>query len=192
MNPDALALAVEPLTAEAFAPFGEVIEASDIAQHFPINGGNTERFHDLARLDPGVGGRVIASIFRGAPRALPFTVRLMERHPLASQTFMPLFDCGNTGESGRPYLIVVAPRGPAPVAEQLRCFLAQAHQGANYAAGVWHHPLLALYASSDFMVLDRDGPGDNCDEVVIAPPAVITAEAISVARGLWCGVNRPS
>ena len=164
MNPALLPLAVEPLTAEAFAPFGEVIEASAAARHYPINGGNTERFHDLAQLDPGNGGRVIASIFRGAPRALPFTVEVMERHPLASQAFMPLFGGSN---SKRPYLIVVAPCGAAPVAEQLRCFLAQAHQGVNYAAGVWHHPLLALEATSDFLVLDRDGPGDNCDEAAI-------------------------
>ena len=181
MSRDALPLTVQPLTAEAFAPFGEVIEASAAARHYPINGGNTERFHDLARLAPGDGGRVIASIFRGAPRALPFIVGMMERHPLASQAFMPLFGGGDTGDAVRPYLIVVAPRGPAPVATQLRCFLAQAHQGVNYAAGVWHHPLLALHETSDFLVLDRDGPGDDCDEVVIAPPALITSEAIATS-----------
>ena len=187
MSPDALPLAVQPLTAEAFAPFGEVIEASDAARHHPINGGNTERFHDLARLDPGKGGRVIASIFRGAPRALPFIVSMMERHPLGSQAFMPLFDGTVSGDvathATRPYLVVVAPRGPVPLAAQLRCFIAQAHQGVNYAAGVWHHPLLALQTASDFLVLDRDGPGDNCDEVVIAPPALITAEAIAASAG---------
>ena len=163
MNPAPLPLAVEPLTAEAFAPFGEVIEAREQALHYPINGGNTERFHDLARLAPGNDGRVIVSIFRGAPRVLPFTVEMMERHPLASQAFMPLF---GGSHAKRPYLIVVAPSGAVPAAAQLRCFLAQAHQGVNYAAGVWHHPLLALDDTSDFLVLDRDGPGANCDEEI--------------------------
>ena len=189
MSPAPLPLAAEPLTAEAFAPFGEVIEASQAARHYPINDGNTERFHDLARLDAGQGGQLIASIFRGAPRVLPFTVGIMERHPLASQAFMPLFGGSN---SKRPYLIVVAPRGPAPAAEQLRCFIGQANQGVNYAAGVWHHPLLALDDTSDFLVLDRDGPGANCDEVILTPPAAITAEAIAAAGRAQRAVNRPS
>jgi ureidoglycolate lyase len=160
-------LAVEVLTREAFAPFGDVIEASDAVRHFTINGGNTERFHDLARLEPGADGRVIVSIFRGLPRALPFTVSMMERHPRASQAFMPL--------GGRPYLVVVAPPGEAPTAHTLRCFLAEAGQGVNYAPGTWHHPLLALQAVSDFLVLDRSGPGDNCDEVTLDPLAHIPA-----------------
>lgn len=90
----ALTLEIKPLTREAFAPFGEVVEASDAAQHFTINAGNTERYHDLAHIEPGPDGRVIVSIFRGQPRSLPFTVQMMERHPLASQAFVPM--------SGRP------------------------------------------------------------------------------------------
>lgn len=160
-------LKVEALSAEAFAPFGEVIEASDAARHFTINAGNTERYHDLARLEPGEGGRIIASIFRGQPRALPFTVAMMERHPKASQAFMPL--------SGHPYLVVVAAPGAAPHAGGLRCFLAGPQQGVNYAAGTWHHPLLALDAVSDFLVLDRAGEGPNCDEIELVPAALILA-----------------
>jgi ureidoglycolate lyase len=158
-------LAVEPLTREAFAPFGEVIEASDAVRHYTINGGNTERYHDLAHIDPGQEGRAIVSIFRGQPRALPFRVEMMERHPKASQAFIPL--------SGRPSLVVVAPAGAAPAAKDLRLFLARADQGVNYAAGVWHHPLLALEAVCDFLVVDRAGPGPNCDEVRLDPPALI-------------------
>ncbi|WP_372435849.1 ureidoglycolate lyase, partial [Pandoraea sputorum] len=40
------ALKIERLTREAFAPFGDVIELEG-AKHFAINGGTTERFHDL-------------------------------------------------------------------------------------------------------------------------------------------------
>ncbi|MNF49861.1 Ureidoglycolate lyase [compost metagenome] len=155
-----------PLEREAFAPFGEVIEASDAAQHFTINAGNTERYHDLANIEPGAGGRAIVSIFRGQPRQLPFRVEMMERHPLGSQAFVPL--------SGRPYLVVVAPAGPAPQVGDLRVFLARGDQGVNYAPGVWHHPLLALGEVSDFLVIDRSGPGDNCDEVELTPGGLIT------------------
>lgn len=162
-----LELPVEPLTREAFAPFGDVIEASEVVQHFPINAGNTERYHDLARLDAGSDGRLIVSIFRGQPRALPFTVGMMERHPKGSQAFVPL--------SGRSYLVVVAPPGDVPTAHTLRCFRANAGQGVNYAIGVWHHPLLALDAVSDFLVIDRSGPGPNCDEIVLDPAVRISA-----------------
>ncbi|MYN12527.1 ureidoglycolate lyase [Pusillimonas sp. TS35] len=161
------ALAAAPLTREAFAPFGDVIEVSDAVRHFTINDGNTERYHDLANIDPGADGKAIVSIFRGLPRALPFTVTMMERHPRASQAFIPL--------SGRPYLVIVAPAGDAPGPDDLRLFTCEPGQGVNYAAGVWHHPLLALDAVSDFLVIDRSGPGDNCDVIDLAQPCQIAS-----------------
>lgn len=156
----------EPLTAAAFAPFGDVIAVDAAQRHFPINGGNTERYHALAALDPGPDGRPIVSIFRGQPRALPFTIAMVERHPLGSQTFMPLADA--------PYLVVVARPGPPPGPGDLRAFLAQPGQGVNYARGVWHHPLLALQQVCDFLVIDRQGPGNNCEEVPVVPPVTLT------------------
>lgn len=162
-----LTLIPEALTREAFAPFGELIEASDAVRHFTINAGNTERYHDLARIEPGPDGRVIVSIFRGLPRSLPFRVEMMERHPLASQAFIPM--------SGLPYLVVVAPAGEPPTVRDLRVFLAGGGQGVNYGPGVWHHPLLALDAVCDFVVVDRSGPGPNCDEVVLEVAGVIPA-----------------
>ena len=162
-------LPIEPLTRVAFAPFGQVIEVSAAAERLLIIEGTAERFHDLAQLDPGAGGRVIASIFRGQPRELPFRIRLMERHPRASQAFVPLFG----GGAPRSYLVVVAPPGAAPKASELRCFAAQSSQGVNFSPGVWHHSLLSLNAVSDFLVLDRAGPDDNCDEVAVEPNALI-------------------
>src|SRR5690625_2935079 len=149
----ALFLDPEPLDPSSFAPFGQVIHPSAARRQFTINDGNTERFHDLACLEPGDSGRMIVSLFRAQPRELPFTVSMMERHPLASQAFIPLDD--------RPWLVVVARPGPAPKATDLRLFVCRGNQGVNYAPGVWHHPILALDAVSDFIVLDRDEPGDK-------------------------------
>jgi len=153
-------LAPEPLTAEAFAPFGEVVEASDSARSVEINYGYTTRFDDLAAIDVAdAGGHAVISLFRARPLE-PAVLKIFERHPLGSQAFMPL--------QGRPFLVAVAPRGdfdPAAV----RLFRAQAHQGVNYAKGVWHHFLLPLEAESDFLVIDRAGPGENLDEVELAP-----------------------
>lgn len=149
-----------PLTAEAFAPYGDVIEASERAQVMPINYGQTTRFHDLARIDVAdEGGRAIASIFRGKPLDPP-VLRIVERHPLGSQAFVPL--------SGRPYLVAVAPAGEFDPAK-LIVFLAKPGQGVNYGKGTWHHYLLPLEAESDFLVIDREGPGENLDELELAP-----------------------
>ena len=160
-------LVPEALTATAFAPFGEVMAVDAAKTPISINAGNTERYHDLARLDAGPDGKLIVSIFRGQPRSLPFRVGMMERHPLGSQAFVPM--------SGRPYLVVVAPAGLAPTASDLRCFVARGDQGVNYATGVWHHPLLALGAVCDFLVVDRSGSAPNCDEVQLDVAGLIAA-----------------
>ncbi len=151
-------LPVEPLDANVFAPFGDVIEASDANRHFSINDGYAERFHDLARIDVGTeNGRPLINIFRARLRELPFRLALLERHPLGSQAFMPL--------SPRPYLVVVAAGRQEPDLGSVRCFRALAGQGVNYARGIWHHPLIALQLASDFLVIDRGGQPDdaNCD-----------------------------
>lgn len=153
-----------PLTAEAFAPFGDVIEVSDRAQQIPINDGYTTRFHDLADIDVATGGgRAIVSLFRAIPLDPPL-LKIVERHPLGSQAFVPL--------SGRPYLVAVAPPGEFDPAA-LVVFRAHPEQGVNYAKGTWHHFLLALEGQSDFLVIDREGPGDNLDEVELHPAAQV-------------------
>ena len=157
-------LTLQPLTPEAFAPFGEVIEASSARRHFPINAGTTTRYHALALADVDAAGRVGLSIFRGQAFALPLALRVIERHPLGSQAFVPM--------SGRPWVVVVGPPGPAPTPDALRAFLCRGDQGVQYARGTWHHPLIALEAESDFLVVDRVGEGHNCDEVALPEGAV--------------------
>ena len=158
-------LPVEPLTREAFAPFGQVID-TDGAERFAINQGTATRFHRLAAVEAGDGGRAILSIFRATARPAPFAISLLERHPLASQAFVPLSD--------HDWLVVVAER---PETAALRCFCAGGRQGVQYAPGVWHHPLLVLVPEQDFLVVDREGPGDslgdNLEEVVLRTAARI-------------------
>ncbi|MBX3566034.1 MAG: ureidoglycolate lyase [Sphingomonas sp.] len=149
----------EPLTAEAFAPFGHVIEASDAATRIEINQGHAIRYDCLAETDVNDGGGTAAiSIFRARPLAA-LELKTFERHPLGSQAFVPL--------SGKPYLVAVAPPGHLNPAS-IRVFQAEPHQGVQYSKGTWHHFLLVL-EESDFLVIDRSGPGDNCEEVELAP-----------------------
>lgn len=148
-------LAVEPLTKEAFAPFGDVIEVEG-AELQLINNGTTERFHDLARVEAaGTEARVLINIFRGQPFEAPIDIVMMERHPFGSQAFIPL--------NGRPFLVVVAEDADGRPARP-RVFLARGDQGVNYLRNVWHHPLLALERQSEFLVVDRAGKEDNLEE----------------------------
>lgn len=151
------ALAIEPLEPEAFAPFGEVIAARAARSTYAINEGTSQRFHALARADCAhADGATVISLFRAQPRALPFRVTMLERHPLGSQAFVPL-------DPATRYVVVVA---ASPEARP-RAFLAQRGDGVNFARGTWHHPLIALEAERDFLVIDRDGPGANCDEATL-------------------------
>jgi ureidoglycolate lyase len=160
-------LTPEPLTAEAFAPFGSVIEASDAAVQIDINQSHAVRYDALAAADCAEGGgQTVLSLFRAKPLAEP-VLKTFERHPLGSQSFVPL--------GGRPYLVAVAPAGDFDPAK-VRLFRAEGHQGVHYRKGVWHHFLLVL-EDSDFLVVDRAGPGDNCEEVELAP-----ADQIEVRR----------
>jgi ureidoglycolate lyase len=148
-------LTPEPLTAEAFAPFGRVIEASEGAAQLDINQGHAIRYDRLAEVDVADGGgEGVISLFRARPLA-ELVLKTFERHPLGSQSFMPL--------SGSPYLVAVVPPGDFDAAK-IRLFRAEAHQGVHYNKGTWHHFLLVL-EDSDFLVIDRAGPGENCEEV---------------------------
>jgi ureidoglycolate lyase len=164
--PTRITLAIEPLTPAAFRPFGDVIEASEQATQYDINEGWARRFHDLARIDTGRdGGHPLLSVFRARARPLPLRLSLLERHRLGSQAFVAL--------APRRFLVVVAPAGPQPDAAQMRCFLAAPGQGVNYAAGTWHHPLLAIDEDTDFLVVDRGGPeaAGDCEEWRLDAPA---------------------
>jgi ureidoglycolate lyase len=148
-------LTIEKLTQEAFAPFGQVIALAD-AQHYPINNGMTERYHDLARVElGGVHARPLISIFRGKPYMLPLDLKLVERHPLGSQAFYPL--------GPHAWLVIVAEdQGGEPT--RLRAFRPEPGQGVNIAMNTWHGVLTVLEEESDFLVVDRGGDGNNLEE----------------------------
>jgi ureidoglycolate lyase len=149
----------EPLTRPAFMPFGDVIEMAG-SSPITINQGFAQRFNDLAHVDVAMeGGSTNVSLFLGTPRPLPIEIKLMERHPLGSQMFVPLQD--------RPWLVLVAE--DVHDFASYRALTATGRQGVNYARNVWHHPLLVFDADSRFLIVDRKGPGNNLEEVWLAP-----------------------
>ncbi len=160
-------LKIQPLTASAFAPYGDVIELSEHNQILPINYGQTDRHHALAKVEVQ-GGNGIVSLFNSKAITLPFQIKLIERHPLGSQAFINM--------SANPFVVVVAQAGDFAV-NNLRAFYASENQSVNYHQGTWHHYCLPLNNSALFAVVDRQGPGDNCDEIEIPSDICITVTA---------------
>ena len=155
-------ISTEPLTADAFAPFGDVLELRD-APDVMINQGLCGRHHDLATMGFG-GGRAGISLFDAQPRRLPYTLDMVERHPLGSQAFVPMH--------AAPFLVIVAPdvdQGPGTP----RAFLTKPGQGINFHQGTWHGVLTPLSAPGLFAVIDRIGDGDNLEEHWFSKPWVV-------------------
>lgn len=146
-------LTTQPLTAAAFAPFGEVLEASGDPDKL-INQGLCARFHDRAKLDFS-DGRAGISLFKAQPRSFPVTLDMMERHPEGSQAFVCMSDS--------PFLVIAAPDVDgvpgAPIA-----FLTAPGQGVNIHRNVWHGVLCPMAEPGLFAVIDRIGAGANLEE----------------------------
>ena len=154
-------LRTQPLTKDAFAPYGQVIEI-DGAHHYPINAGNCERYHDLARVElGGVHARPLISLLHSRGFALPLDVKLVERHPLGSQAFYPL--------SPNSFLVIVAPDESGTPGTP-RAFLTAPGQGINIAVNTWHGVLTPIGPDADFLCVDRGGDGNNLEEHVFAEP----------------------
>lgn len=154
-----LELVAQPLTSEAFAPFGDVID-SRVSDHFPINAGRTQRHHDLARVETlGDNARTLVSIFVSQPVEVPLVLPLLERHPLGSQAFVPMHE--------ERFIVVVAPPGESIDPDSVRAFVTDGHQGVNYRPGTWHAIQSVLEREGEFLVVDRGGEGNNCEEYPI-------------------------
>ena len=155
-----LTLKAEPLTAEAFAPFGDVMDVRTSVS-FPINAGRTQRHHDLAKVETlGENAHTLINIFVSQPVTLPLELTFLERHPQGSQAFMPLHQ--------ERFIVVVAPPGEHINPDEVRAFVTDGRQGVNYRTGTWHAIQSVLEREGEFLVVDRGGDGNNCDEFPLA------------------------
>ena len=153
----------QPLTADAFAPFGDVLEATGKPDKI-INNGFCGRYHDRAQLDFGAGGRAGISVFKAEPRALPYKLQLLERHPDGAQAFIPM--------SLDDYLVTVA-EDDNGTPTNIRAFIAGAGQGINYHRNTWHGVLTPLAAPGLFTVVDRIGETPNLEEHLLKTPYMV-------------------
>lgn len=145
-----------PLTPEAFAPFGQVVQAYDDLNAVPsprtthitgANQGTAVKFHKLALLEssyPTVAGATTGlSVYRCKPIDVASTrlweIKLLERHPCTNQAFIPMGGGEGIDNPEQTYLVIVALNGPgdAPDLQSLRAFIATAGQGIVYHTGIW-------------------------------------------------------
>ncbi len=153
-------LQARPLTAAAFAPFGSVIEA--------LPGGSAARQEAVPALDlQRDGGRAVLAIYDAVARHLPFEARVLERHRLSDQVFLPL------GAARRCVLLVAAAALERPIAGDCRAFVSNGLQGLRIAAGTWHHGLLAL-DDGPWAVLERRAEAPDCDEHRLDAPLLLS------------------
>jgi ureidoglycolate lyase len=160
--PPAIALPARHLTAQAFAPFGAVVERAPQGRQRPINDGTCVRHHDLARPVADAPGALGLSLFEARATPFPVRLRLLERHRRGSQAFAPF------GNSLRMLVVVAAEHHHAADLrpEHLAAFVTDGHQGIHLRPGNWHHPLLSVEAGC-WLVVDRIADDADVEEVPI-------------------------
>ena len=163
-NDSSTALVPVPLSQEAFAPFGDVIETSG-NDSFLINNGNCARFHNVSQPSVDSSGVTGISLFEAKHYAFPITLKLLERHPLGSQAFIPMSD--------KPYLVIVAADDDGKPGKPL-VFITDGKQGVNYSKNTWHGVLTPIYQTALFAVIDYIGEENNLEEYELLKPYTIT------------------
>ena len=146
----------QPLTREAFAPFGDVID-------IPKEAGRTYYEDALGNLRSQAKPSLSVSLKPPTPDR-PLKSELMERHEFSSQTFIPV-------DVAR-WLIVVAPHAAkgGPDMAGVRAFIATGQQGVTYKPNTWHHGLTVLDKPGRFAVfMWRTGTGGDEEFVPVEP-----------------------
>ncbi len=158
-------LAITPITAAAFAPFGDLLDCAGAPDKL-INQGKCGRYHDRAKLD-FADGRAGISLFKAELRRLPLTLDMMERHPLGSQAFIPMSDDA--------FLVICAEdAGNRPGTP--RAFRTAPGQAINFHRNTWHGVLTPISGSGLFAVMDRIGAGENLEEYWFDTPYQVGAD----------------
>ena len=141
-------ISIEQLDINIFSKFGDIIQKKNALELRSINQGTTTRHHNISKLSlESKNGNSSISIFSGSPRDVPIEIKIMEKHPIASQSFLPI--------QNYDWLIVVCEeKNELPDLNTLRCFHVDGDTGITYNQNVWHHPLL-VKKKQDFWIIDR-------------------------------------
>jgi ureidoglycolate lyase len=140
------------ITRKNFQKFGDLISVKK-TKPININNGYAKRFDNLCRINTSSKkGKTIMSIFSSKKRKFPMNIKMMEKHPLGSQAFVPMNEA--------TFLVFVAPKGKRPNTKKIESFIVPKQTGINYKPGIWHFPLIST-KNMNFLVIDRKGIGNN-------------------------------
>ena len=161
-------LLVQPLTQQAFAPYGDVL-GGEVASGLFINGGTSEK---IALADPALTGQDGApslNLYRARANPLPFVAVKLERHCIGSQSFIPL--------AGVPFVVIVALGDPStggktPLESSIAAFWIDGSCGVTFKPATWHHPLLSQ-RDGDYVVLERRGRAVDCEIQPLQQPVEV-------------------
>ena len=135
-----------------FKKFGDLISTIK-KKPMKINNGYANRYDNLCKINTSTkNGNTIVSIFSAKKRKFPMNIKMMEKHPLGSQAFIPMKES--------TFLVFVAPRGEKPNVKKIESFIVPKQTGVNYKPGIWHFPLISK-KKMNFLVVDRKGKGNN-------------------------------
>ena len=147
-------VSVAALTAEAFAPFGTVLEPGGEGARLIRDGAvRLTQFPKVLGRDAAATD-VAFDYYEVQPQVGPLTLHQAERHPFSDQLFVAL--------NGARFLAVVWPEDPAtsdPIG-----FVGAPGQAVIYRAGVWHHAIVAVEEAALFgSLIWRTGRGDDTE-----------------------------
>jgi ureidoglycolate lyase len=122
----------EPLTVEAFEPFGDVL-GPEGRERLPIDlyGGTVDAYNIPVHADEPFEWLVNRLRYRG------LRIINLERHHGLSQAFIPM--------DGAPFIQVVAAAdarldNDVPASDEVRAFIVPGNRGVQIDPGVWHEP----------------------------------------------------
>jgi ureidoglycolate lyase len=129
---------LEPLSAAAFAPFGDVAvrPTGERRRYLPTMHNRADEAQAFSFWISGAA----------ALGSLPLQVTTLERHPYTAQTFVPL------GSARYLAIVCASDADGGPDLAELRGFLAGPEQVVTYARNVWHHPMTVLDNPMEFAV----------------------------------------
>ncbi|KAK3844396.1 MAG: allantoicase [Linnemannia gamsii] len=187
-----LNIQAEPITKEAFAPWGQVIEVPTYDPNsIKVNQGTAQKFSQIGQfsnlrsyalnddtivangnksldktcspdLKPATANIAIFQCYKPV-ETKDLGVRLLERHSYSSQMFVPMGGDGNGG-----FVVVVAKdrADGNPDLSTLKAFTVANSQGINYKPNVWHHPMIVTGRPVTFLTITHEsGVGkDDCEE----------------------------
>ena len=214
--PHSITIHAQPLTHSAFSPFGSVIQnptspperSTPITGAITVNAGTAQKYTAItpfANAYPHNKPRASANVnfFVCKPRKLLpltavdnvaecgiFTVKVLERHPYTTQSFIPLGLPAPTRAQPTPsrYLVIVAPsldsRGNPPDLANIKAFIAHGNQGVTYGVRTWHAPMVVLGKNDiGFVVLVHENQVDRDDLELLD----VTGEGVNVEihEGMW-------